>query len=71
MEYKYFKINNGYYFRYDEANNHFEILKDDVWENDETLMSMYLDPLGDFKEITNESMILSLSNRPKKEVITK
>ena len=71
MEYKYYKINNGYYFRYEPNINHFEILKDDCWINDESLMSLYLDPLGDYKEITNESMILSLSDRPKIENKTK
>lgn len=70
MEYKYFKINNGYYFRYDEDNNHFEILKDDCWENDETLMSLYLDPIG-YEEITDIDVILALNHRPKKETITK
>lgn len=64
MEYKYYKINKGYYFRYNPEINHFEILKDDYWVSDESLMSLYLDPLGDYKEITNESMIISLSNRP-------
>lgn len=70
MEYKYYKIDNGYYFRYDEENNHFEILKNNVWENDESLISLYLDPIG-YKEITNISMILSLANRPKKDAMTK
>lgn len=64
MEYKYYKINRGYYFRYDPEINHFEILKDGLWENDESLMSIYLDPLGDYKEITDESMIMSLSDCP-------
>ena len=71
MEFKYYKINNGYYFRYNPEINHFEILKNDCWEDDESLMSLYLDPLGDYIEITNESMILSLMNRPKIESNTK
>ncbi len=71
MGYKYYKINKGYYFRYEPNINHFEILKDGYWENDESLISLFLDPLGDYGEITNESLIMSLEDRPKKEEKTK
>ncbi len=64
MEYKYYKIENGYYFRYNPEINHFEILKNDCWENDESLMSLFLDPLGGYREIEDKSMIISLMNRP-------
>jgi hypothetical protein len=71
MEYKYYKIKNGCYFRYNEELNHFEILKNDFWEDDESLMSLYLEPEINYYEITDESIIISLSNRPKLDTNTK
>ena len=61
IKYRYFKFYEGRYFRLDEENYDFQILKDDMWQ-DEELMSIFIDNIRDYYEIKDENTILMLKS---------
>ncbi len=57
QEYEYYKFRNGYYFKLDRKTFSFYVLKNNVWEQDDTLVSLYYDPAIDYEQIEDSSVI--------------
>ena len=65
--YKYYKINDGYYFRCNQNNTNFQVLKNNLWEDNNYMYSIFIDPYHDYCEVIDENIIKILSSYPNKE----
>ena len=68
IKYKYYKIQDGRYFRIDESYHYFQILNDDnLWENSNLIARVFYDVDTDYYEITDIETIYKLESISEKQ----
>ena len=61
INYKYFKFNKGRFFRLDEEKYNFQVLKEDnLWEDDDALITLFFDSASDYYEVKDDYLISKL-----------
>ena len=68
IKYRYYKFDCGRFFRLDEENYNFQILKEDnLWEDDDALISLFYDAASNYYEIKDKDLISRLEKYNVKE----